>query len=77
MKERPDIYFSQTSLYMNTNFIYQHYFITCYLFYLFSFQKCTAMKETNMVMEREVENMKLENERLSVENDKLERSVDK
>ncbi len=37
----------------------------------------TAMKETNEAMERELNNLKFENERLGVENDKLEAAVDK
>ena len=35
------------------------------------------MKETAMAMERELNNLKYENERLSYENDKLETSVTK
>ena len=36
-----------------------------------------AIEETNKAMERELDNLKYENERLSTENDKLENSVDR
>jgi hypothetical protein len=36
---------------------------------------CKAMKETNLAMEREMANLKYNNDRLAAENDKLENSV--